>query len=280
MSLPKPPSAESSATVKVFVQPEERSARWLKALKRVTRRRHRWLSIWLLSIVGFGLGALLAYSTLLPSLLPGSVPFSRWGGDRPASAKVATVPKDVSGLVTPLIVDQPVTHRYGHVSHIEANRTQLMVISSYTKNLEQRFERLRSDAALSLMQLLDAARANGVWIVPVSGFRDRDRQEMLFEAQVQELGSEELAARSVAPPGYSEHHTGYAIDLADGIARARDVSISFVQTEAYTWLTEHAQEYGFELSFPKDNSQGVNFEPWHWRYIGSAQAAGTFGKRE
>ncbi|NJN85243.1 MAG: M15 family metallopeptidase [Leptolyngbyaceae cyanobacterium SL_7_1] len=151
-----------------------------------------------------------------------------------------------------------------------------MVVSSYSKNLEQRFERLRSDAALALMQLIDAARADGVWIVPVSGFRDVSRQEMLFESRIDELGSEELAARSVAPPGYSEHHTGYAIDLADGLARARDISISFVQTEAFAWLTEHGEDFGFELSFPRDNEQGVNFEPWHWRYVGSPQADALF----
>jgi LAS superfamily LD-carboxypeptidase LdcB len=200
------------------------------------------------------------------------------GGDRPNPATKTVSFKDVSELAAIPTFEHSPSRHFGHQSYSEASQTQLMVVSSYSKNLEQRFERLRSDAALALMQLVDAARAEGVWIVPVSGFRDLVRQEMLYTARIQELGSEELAARSVAPPGYSEHHTGYAIDLADGLARARDISISFVQTEAFAWLTAHAEEFGFELSFPRDNEQGVNFEPWHWRYVGSPQAAALFAQ--
>jgi zinc D-Ala-D-Ala carboxypeptidase len=86
------------------------------------------------------------------------------------------------------------------------------------------------------------------------------------------LGSAAAAAKSVAPPGYSEHHTGYAVDLAD----ANQDFLDFGNSPAFRWMRLHAHEFGFELSFPHNNRQGVDYEPWHWRFVGSPQAAKTF----
>lgn len=81
-------------------------------------------------------------------------------------------------------------------------------------------------------------------------------------------------ARSVGPPGYSEHATGYAIDFGTRPSPGcRDVSACFAATPAGQWLIAHAPEYGFELSFPAGNAQGVTYEPWHWRWVGSNAAA-------
>jgi zinc D-Ala-D-Ala carboxypeptidase len=168
--------------------------------------------------------------------------------------------------------------RLGHFAFPLAQEHQLRVMASYSKAGEQRFEKFRPEATLALMRLMDAARADGVWIVPVSAFRDYQRQEELFQARIAQLGSEQAAAKSVAPPGFSEHHTGYAVDLADGLARASDIAYSFGDTAAYRWLQANASTYGFQLSFPPNNPQGVNYEPWHWRFVGSPQAALTFSK--
>ena len=88
-------------------------------------------------------------------------------------------------------------------------------------------------------------------------------------------------ARSVAPPGYSEHATGYAIDF--GVRPTRncpDVSYCFASTPAGQWLLANAPDYGFELSFPAGNQQGVTWEPWHWRWVGtSADAPGAAAAR-
>jgi LAS superfamily LD-carboxypeptidase LdcB len=209
--------------------------------------------------------------------------------------KRETTNKDVSELLTHLTpadrsdemptevgtqevapVSDPLVWSYGHLPYAETNQTDLMIIASYSKDTEQRFERLHVEAGLELLKMMDAARLDGVWLIPVSGFRDMARQAMLFQLETEHLGSEEAAARAVAPPGYSEHHTGYAVDLADGLARAFDVSLSFGQTKAFAWLMTHAHEFGFELSFPLDNPQGVNYEPWHWRFVGSPNASRIF----
>ncbi|OCR02617.1 hypothetical protein BCD67_17880 [Oscillatoriales cyanobacterium USR001] len=166
----------------------------------------------------------------------------------------------------------------GHLYYPEATQNHLTLIASYAQQQYQRFEYLDQEAAKALMKLIYAARDEGVWIIPVSGFRDVKRQKLLFDEQIARLGSAEAAAKVSAPPGYSEHHTGYAVDLADGRFPKQDITNAFVDTDAYRWLSQHAKEYGFEMSFPLNNSQGVMFEPWHWRFIGSPRAATIFSK--
>ncbi|MDV3351283.1 M15 family metallopeptidase [Leptothoe sp. LEGE 181152] len=166
--------------------------------------------------------------------------------------------------------------KFGHLPYTEANPKSLVTISSYGQREYQRFESLMPDAAFSLMKMIYAARDEGVWIVPASGFRGYLKQQEIFDRQAKIKGSIEKAAKSSAPPGYSEHHTGFAIDLADGHVPEADINSNFESTEAFVWLTSHAQEFGFELSFPKNNIQGVKYEPWHWRFINSLEAIETF----
>ncbi|MEL6325972.1 MAG: M15 family metallopeptidase [Cyanobacteria bacterium J06626_23] len=166
----------------------------------------------------------------------------------------------------------------GHYAYAEIHPVRLMTVGSYTANRVQRFEKLDKATGQALMKMIDAARRDGVWVVPISGFRDIEEQGRLFDFTKERTGSLRRAAQSVAPPGYSEHHSGYAVDLGDGLARAKDVSVYFEETDAFQWLARRAGEFGFELSFPKDNDQGVTYEPWHWRYVGSRAAATTFGK--
>jgi D-Ala-D-Ala carboxypeptidase. Metallo peptidase. MEROPS family M15B len=136
---------------------------------------------------------------------------------------------------------------------------------------------MQPEASLALMKMLYAAREEGVWIIPASAFRNVKAQEQLFQNQVSKQGSPEQAAKISAPPNYSEHHTGYAVDLADGNSpSSEDITLAFAETRAYQWLTENAKKFGFEMSFPENNPQGVSYEPWHWRYVGSDRAKGVF----
>jgi D-alanyl-D-alanine carboxypeptidase len=166
--------------------------------------------------------------------------------------------------------------KLGHFPYSENPTQDMIFIGSYAEKENQRFERLSMDAALALMKLIYAARSDRVWIIPVSGFRSIAQQEKLYKDQIQRRGSEDAAAKISAPAGYSEHHTGYAVDLADGNYPPRDITFQFAETEAFQWLTQHAQEYGFEMSFPQNNPQGVSYEPWHWRFVGSPQAENAF----
>ena len=82
-------------------------------------------------------------------------------------------------------------------------------------------------------------------------------------------------ARVSAPPGYSEHSTGFAIDIGDATKREADFETEFENTEAFKWLIKNAAKFHFKLSFTKDN-KFIDYEPWHWRYEGSIEALKVF----
>lgn len=164
--------------------------------------------------------------------------------------------------------------RYGHKAHSEANSGDLTaVVTSPSLN---RTERLHKDAAAAFNKMrLDAAKS-GIDLKVVSGFRSVKDQEVLWVQQVNKQGSEEKAARISAPPGHSEHHTGYALDI--GAGDAVNLDASFEKTPAYAWLKDNAKNYGFTQSFNGGANQGADNESWHWRYEGTAAAKAEFSK--
>ena len=169
--------------------------------------------------------------------------------------------------------------KYGHLPYAEGKLDEMVLVASYAEGANaQRSEVLHPEAAKALLEMTAAARVDGVWLILASGFRTVAEQHTLFDAQIERKGSPEAAAKISAPPGHSEHHTGYAVDLADGaLPPSQDISEQFAQSPAYQWLLKNAKDYGFELSFLEDNPQGVNFEPWHWRYVGSTQSREQLG---
>jgi zinc D-Ala-D-Ala carboxypeptidase len=124
-----------------------------------------------------------------------------------------------------------------------------------------------------------AARAQGITLFPISGFRSIVEQKYVFFAIRDQRGQKsQERARVSAPPGYSEHHTGYAIDIGDAKLPEHNLSPSFAETPAFKWLRRKAIKYNFELSFPENNTQGINYEPWHWRFVGDVNSLSTFAK--
>jgi zinc D-Ala-D-Ala carboxypeptidase len=139
--------------------------------------------------------------------------------------------------------------------------------------------KLHASAAKAYKEMAAAAQADGVILVPLSAFRSvQDQQELFFQISRDRNQRPEERAAVSAPPGHSEHHTGYAIDLGDGNVPAVNLSPNFENTKAYQWLQANAARFSFELSFPKDNAQGVSYEPWHWRFVGDSDSLETFYK--
>ncbi|MGI0490524.1 M15 family metallopeptidase [Alkalinema pantanalense CENA528] len=139
--------------------------------------------------------------------------------------------------------------------------------------------KLRKAAAQAYKEMTAAAQAEGISLMPLSAFRSISEQEQVFlSLKQQRIQTAEQRAAVSAPPGYSEHHTGYAIDIGDGNVPATNLSPEFEQTAAFKWLQANAPRYNFELSFPKNNKQGVSYEPWHWRFVGDRQSLETFFK--
>ncbi len=137
--------------------------------------------------------------------------------------------------------------------------------------------RLRRVAADKYLDMVDAARRDGVSLATLSGFRSLDDQTALFFDVKAERGQRPVERAAVsAPPGYSEHHTGYAVDIGDANQPSTHLDPAFESTSASRWLEDNAARFGYELSFPQDNAQQVNYEPWHWRFVGDRHSLETF----
>lgn len=161
----------------------------------------------------------------------------------------------------------------GHFSYPEAPESELTTISADGRI------RMRFAAAKNFQAMAQAARKQGVILAPISAFRSiKDQEQLFFGVKAQRNQSAAERAAVSAPPGYSEHHTGYAVDVGDGAAPATNVNPNFEKTKAFQWLRSYAAQFSFEMSFPKDNPQGVSYEPWHWRYIGDRESLETFYK--
>jgi len=158
----------------------------------------------------------------------------------------------------------------GRPLYTEPVETELVVVGRYRQT--GREVKLRADAAAALLDLMAQARAAGVAIIPISGFRTIDYQAALFQKAVAKYGSEAAAVRWVGRPGRSEHHTGLVADLGEEESPACDVEPPFEKTRAFHWLQKNATRFGFELSYPSGNPQGAHYEPWHWRFIGTPEA--------
>ncbi|WP_425228239.1 M15 family metallopeptidase [Sphingomonas sp.] len=134
--------------------------------------------------------------------------------------------------------------------------------------------RLRAEVIPDLERLLAAAAADpatGGALRAASCFRSLTWQESVFCSESR--GDPELRAISVAPPGHSEHATGYALDFAVRPSpNCPDVEACMAALPAARWLLANAPRFGFELSFPGGNRQRVKWEPWHWRWVGATPA--------
>jgi D-alanyl-D-alanine carboxypeptidase len=225
--------------------PLARRSQSVAASRRAKRGLIGWL--WRLSVVGAAAAALLA--VVLHS---------------PLRSRLA--PPPVVGLSARLSADGRLL---GHFPYPEAPATSLVPIAPGME--------LRREAARALLAMQRAAAADGVDLRVISAFRSVAVQNgLFFDVKAERNQSPRSRAKVSAPPGFSEHSTGYAVDLGDARQPDTDLSESFEQTAAYRWLATNANRHHFSLSFPRDNPQGVSYEPWHWRYEGSADALKLF----
>ena len=125
-----------------------------------------------------------------------------------------------------------------------------------------REQRLAPEAAARWQAMRAAAEPSGVSLRLVSGFRSVDYQQQIWARKLAAGQTVEQILRVSAPPGYSEHHTGRAVDVTAPGCRA--LTEEFEGTPAFAWLAAHAGEFGFSMTYPRGNRYGVVYEPWHW----------------
>lgn len=129
-------------------------------------------------------------------------------------------------------------------------------------NLVGHMQRLTPDAGKRWADMVAAAAEIKILLLVVSGFRGVDYQADLIRKKIAagQLIGDILEVNTA--PGFSEHHTGKAIDIAT--PGSRPLTEDFENTEAFQWLTEEAARFGFSMTYPRENPWGISYEPWHW----------------
>ena len=102
----------------------------------------------------------------------------------------------------------------------------------------------------------------------MSGYRSFDYQADLIRNKLDKGQTIEEILEVNAAPGYSQHHTGEAIDIAT--PGSRPLTEEFESSDAFAWLTKNAENHGFSMTYPRGNAHGIVYEPWHWALLESA----------
>ncbi|WP_274649085.1 M15 family metallopeptidase [Paenibacillus humicola] len=129
-------------------------------------------------------------------------------------------------------------------------------------------KQMRRIAANALENLFAGAKKTGVSLKAVSGYRSYATQRAIFKRNAQLKGAE-VANRTSARPGESEHQTGLAMDVSSASVKYA-LEQSFGKTKEGKWLQAHAADYGFIIRYPQEKEKitGYSYEPWHVRYVG------------
>lgn len=203
--------------------------------------------------------------------------------DHPIAPPIAI--EDQSSASEPQILPEPITERVPTA----ADSWKLVLVNPWNplpenhsiqtvtlKNGLQVDERCYPD----LQAMMDACRADGLSPVICSAYRTWEKQERLYQAEVERClarglsqdSAEAEAGKAVAIPGTSEHQLGLAVDIVD--INNQHLDETQEGTEVQKWLMEHSWEYGFILRYPTGKSEitGIIYEPWHYRYVGREDA--------
>ncbi len=116
----------------------------------------------------------------------------------------------------------------------------------------------------AFVKMAETADSDSIKLIVDSGYRSASYQARIIIEHMKEGQKFADITRYVAPPGYSDHETGRAVDIVPS-------DPSFARTDAYRWLVENAGKFGFEENFPKDTAGLSPWEPWHWIYFAEKQ---------
>ena len=130
--------------------------------------------------------------------------------------------------------------------------------------------KIRADVYEEFKKMYNAAKNDNVSIFIASPYRSYSDQNSLYTYYVNTDGKQNADTYS-ARPGFSEHHTGLAMDLIPEYGLDLD---TFENSDGFKWMQENAYKYGFILRYPKDKEYitGYIYEPWHYRYVGISAA--------
>lgn len=159
-----------------------------------------------------------------------------------------------------------------HFSYDEAFAEDLVWSGYGDKRHENKL--IHKDVKQPLQDLVKAAAKDKVALYPSSMFRSVRAQDAIVKRKVRQKQSPKTIYHTSSPAGFSEHHTGYAVDFAP-------INANFAKTKGYQWLVKNAEKYGWQQTFtPEFSAQtGVSEESWHWRYVGDERGQALFAPR-
>jgi D-alanyl-D-alanine carboxypeptidase len=131
-------------------------------------------------------------------------------------------------------------------------------------DIHGREQRLSAPAAEAWHAMAKAAQSDEVILLLVSAFRSLDYQKALIQRKLDAGQTIESILQVNAAPGLSEHHTGRAVDLTT--FGCEPLTEAFERTQAFEWLVRNASAFGFQMTYPRNNTSGIIYEPWHWAF--------------
>lgn len=170
---------------------------------------------------------------------------------------------DYVSRIDELLRELGIPANYAQLRHLtlqtEAAATELVSVGN---SPEDKPCRLIRPAARAWHSMYAAARQLEIELQPLSGFRSVERQAEIIRGKLAVGEKISDILQSIASPGFSEHHTGRAIDV--GSEESSPLEEAFADTRAFAWLRLHAEEHGFKMSYHRHNPHGFVYEPWHW----------------
>ena len=132
---------------------------------------------------------------------------------------------------------------------------------------------LRQAANDAINAMFAAAQQDGLTLYLKSAYRTYQTQKTMYNNRLDKLGRDDGL---VSYPGASDHQTGLGADILNYEWTKKDgMNKEFAKTREAQWMEAHCAEYGFILRYmdDKEESTGIKFEPWHFRYVGKEAAA-------
>ena len=137
-------------------------------------------------------------------------------------------------------------------------------LASIGRDIYERDQKLAPKAAIAWLEMKSVAENDGIVLLVVSAFRSVTYQKQIVRRKLDAGQKMEQILRVSAAPGYSEHHTGRAIDITTHACKP--LTEEFEGTPAFVWLARHAKDFNFTMTYPRNNKFGVIYEPWHWTF--------------
>lgn len=257
------------------MQPKEKEQIRIKKRKRKKRRAMRRLIFMLLcTVAALSVTGLINLEKVYNSTLRDDGHKSAASGDQSEPKVINTEAKDIQSAVK----DYPSKSNW----HLILVNYQHPIPDDYSVLLIQ----LKNDQSVDeriypeLQDMMDAAKVDGIYPLISSSYRTTEMQETLYLEKVEEYKNkgylnnkaEQLAQMWVALPGTSEHQIGLAVDI--GVDHSQILNGSQSSSDVHQWLMANSYKYGFILRYPegKTDITGVNYEPWHYRYVGKEVA--------